>query len=54
MAPCRESIEWHCGQAGSLFKYMTNPCRLQIHDQHMPLKELYFGRLPLRNCHVSL
>jgi hypothetical protein len=54
MASCRESIEWHYGQADSLFKYMTNPRRLQIKDQHMPLKELYFCRLLLRNCHVSL
>jgi hypothetical protein len=54
MAPCQESIERDYGQADSLFKYTINPCRLQIHDQHMLLKELYFFRLLLRNCHVSL
>jgi hypothetical protein len=54
MASCRESIEWHYEQADSLFEYMNTPGRLQIKDQHMPMKELYFCRLLLRNCHVSL
>jgi hypothetical protein len=54
MASCRESIEWHCGQTDGLFKYTDSPNRLQIKDGHRPLKEIYFCRVLLRNCHVCL
>jgi hypothetical protein len=54
MSSCRESIEWHYGQAGSLLTYLNSPYRLHIKGQYMPLQEIYFCQVLLRNCHVCL
>lgn len=52
MAACRESIEWSYGEIKQLFPFLLEKEKLKL--TNMPVGEIYFTCLLLRNCYNCL
>lgn len=54
LCSCRQLVEWHYGEAESMWKYMATPKRLKMLNGRQCLRALAFCKYFLRNFYVCV